>query len=126
MNLVLDTSIIIDHLRGGNQWELLLSKVKDEADFYIPTIVIYELFSGKSSKRPKVIEEIDTFLKNFKRIELTEKVAKRAGELYREGGGQAGAADYIVAASAFEVGASLITLNRRHFQQIPGLSIYPL
>jgi len=37
-----------------------------------------------------------------------------------------GAADYIIAASALELGAKVLTLNAKHFKQIPHLSPYPL
>ena len=125
MKLVLDTSIIIDYLRGGNLWGNLLAKVDKTSVFYIPTIVIYELFSGKSTRNTKVTEKINIFLKYFERIELTEKIAKQAGQLYRDRG-QAGALDYIIAASALDIGATVVTLNKKHFQQIPTFLLYPL
>ncbi len=124
MKLVLDTSIIIDYLRGGSLWEIVLTKIDKSAIFYIPTVVIYELFSGKSTRNIKVIEKINIFLKYFERIELTEKIAKHAGQLYRDDKPKIGAADYIIAAAALSIGASVLTLNQKHFQEIPGLEIY--
>lgn len=124
MKLVVDTSIIIDYLRGNNLWENLLIEVKEPTTFYLPTIVIYELFSGKSSQKTEVKEKIKAFAGYFERIELTERLAEEAGELYRESTIKASAADYIIAASALSIGGSLITLNQKHFQQIPGLNLY--
>lgn len=126
MKLVLDTSIIIDYLRGDNYWGRLLVEVERDTVFYLPTIVIYELFSGKGTQRVEVVEAINNFLKYFNRIELTEKIAKNAGRLYRDSRGYASAGDYIIAASALEIGGTVVTLNRKHFGQIPNLTLYSL
>ena len=126
MKLVLDTSIIIDYLRGGNSWEVLLSQIDKDTSFHIPTIVIYELFSGQSTKNPDVASKVNIFLKYFERVELTEKIAQHAGQLYREFGKQTGPADFIIAASAIDLGAKVITLNKKHFEQITGLSLYTI
>ena len=124
MNLVVDTSVLIDYLRGGILWEQIIESEK-EAICHIPTIVIFELFSGKSSKLPQNAQKIKNILKYLERIELTEKIAKRAGELYRDVNKTLQAPDYIIAASCLSIGGSVVTLNVKHFQNIPGLQIYP-
>src|SRR5438128_9349437 len=118
MKLVIDTSILIDYLRGGIKWEELLIKVEKDAEVYLPTIVIFELFSGKSTSNPKIAKEINDFIKFFQKVELTEKIAKRAGELFRDVSKNLGAPDYIIAASALELNATVVTLNKKHFEQI--------
>lgn len=125
MKLVIDTSVLIDFLRGGIIGKELFDKVeKQNCELFIPTIVIFELFSGASSKNPLVKTKIITFIQNFKHIELTEELATRAGELYRQIGKHIGPQDYIIAASALDLGATVLTLNRKYFEQIPGLKIY--
>lgn len=126
MKLVVDTSILIDYLRGSPRWEHFLAKVEKDAVFYLPTIVIYELFSGKSTQNPLVAREVTNFLKNFQKIELTEKIAKLAGELYRDVNKTLQVPDYIVAASSLSIEGTIVTLNRKHFDQIPSLDLYPL
>lgn len=90
------------------------------------TIVIFELFSGKSACDSSVSDKINRLLKNFRRIELDEKIAKRAAGLYRDISQTLQAPDYIIAASALEIGGTVLTLNTKHFQRISGLSLYPL
>ena len=125
MKLIVDSSIFIDHLRGGTIGIQLLNRAREEdEELFIPTIVIYELFSGKSSKDPTIKKIIDNYIHDFKRIDLTEEIALRAGELYRDIGKHIGAQDYIIAASALKIGARVVTLNKKHFEQIPGLSLY--
>ena len=126
MKIVVDTSILIDYLRGGTKWEHLLSEVEKDIEIYLPTIVVFELFSGKSSHKPQASRDIVDFIKYFQRIELTEEIAKKAGELYRDVSKTLQVPDYIVAASALDIGGTVVTLNKKHFAQIPHLSLYPL
>lgn len=126
MKLVLDTSILIDHLRGGTKWEELLSKFDKNDELYIPTVVFFELFSGRNTSDPETSKKVTEFLKYFQKIDLTEKIAKRAGILFRDVSKNLGAPDYIIAASALELNATLVTLNTKHFGQIPNLSLYTL
>lgn len=127
MKLVVDTSLLVDYLRGGLIGDQLFDKLEEEkAELYIPTIVIYELFSGKSSDKLSVEQDINDFISRFKRIELTEEIAKKAGKLYKISGKQIGPQDYIIAASALVIEAKVLTLNTKHFEQISGLSLYPI
>ena len=127
MKLVVDTSILIDYLRGGKIGSELFDRIeKQNGELFIPTIVIFELFSGKSSDNHSVLIKITNFIHNFKRIDLTEEIAIRAGKMYKQLGKQIGPQDYIIAASALEIGGTVVTLNKKHFQNIPGLPLYPL
>jgi len=126
MKLVIDTSILIDYLRGGTLWEKLIRSLEKDTEIYLPTIVVFELFSGKSTSNPKIAKEINNFLSYFQRVELTEDIAKRAGKLFRDVNKNLGAPDYIIAASALELNATVVTLNTKHFEQITNLNIYPL
>ncbi len=125
MKIIFDTSIFIDYLRGGKTGDKLFDQIeKQNAQLYIPTIVIYELFSGKSTRDSSVRMKIAKMIQNFKRIDLTEDIAMKAGELYRELGKHIGPQDYIIAASAFSINASILTQNTKHFAQIPGVVLY--
>lgn len=124
MNLVLDTSIVIDYLRNGEVGVAFFQEERADAAFYIPTIVIFELLSGQSTKDPAKLKSISEFLSFFTRIDLTESIAERAGEIYRDISKTLQVPDYIVAASALEIGGTVVTLNKKHFAQIPHLKLY--
>lgn len=126
MKFVIDTSILIDALRGGIKWEKFLVSLSEAVQLHIPTIVIFELFSGSSTKEPKVYQKVADIIKYLQRVELTEEIAIRAGELFRDVNKTLQVPDYIVAASALEIGGIVVTLNKKHFQAIPGIKIYPL
>lgn len=124
MKAVVDTSILIDYVRGGSRWEHFIAENEEDTELYLPSIVVFELFSGKSTRDPKHAQEIIRFLKHFHIIELTEEIARRAGELYRDVKKTINVPDYIIAASALQIGASVVTLNQKHFEHIPGLRLF--
>ena len=124
MKMVIDSSILIDYIRGGSKWEEFVQEVSADTEFYLPTIVIYELFAGASTKSLKHSQELTDFLKRFEKIDLTEQIAKRAGELFRDLSQKIEIPDYIIAASALEIGGAVVTLNQKHFAQIPQLKLY--
>lgn len=123
MNFVIDTSLLVDHLRGGQKLNQFLAENKD-SKLIIPTIVTFELFSGKSTMNPEVIRQITALLENFQKIDMNETIAIRAGKLLRDIGTHIDAIDYIIAASALEERAKVVTLNRKHFEKIPGVDLY--
>lgn len=126
MKLVVDTSILIDYLRGGTKWQDFLVNAPRNAELFLPTIAIFELFSGKSTKKSLIAEDISNLLKRFTNIELDENIAQKAGELRRDVGHHISPQDYIIAASALEINGTVVTLNKKHFEQIPNLKLYPL
>lgn len=124
MKLVVDTSILIDHLQGGIRWEKFLASLREEIELYIPTIVIFELFSGKSTREIKAYQRITDMIQYLRTVELNSDIAKRAGQIYRDVSQTLQVPDYIIAASALEIGGAVVTLNRKHFEQIPELNLY--
>lgn len=126
MRIVVDTSVLIDYFRGGTKWEEFIAQVDRDAELFLPTVVIFELFSGASTKDPKVSAKITNFLRHFVRVDFDEAIARRAGELFRDTAKNLQVPDYIIAASSILIGATVLTLNKKHFLQIPSLSIYPL
>lgn len=126
MKLVIDSSILIDHLRGGTKWQDFLNEVPRSAGLFLPVIVIFELFSGKSTKKASVTKQISNLLKEFTYIEFSETIAIKAGQLSRDIGYHIDPTDYIIAASALDIGGTVVTLNKKHFEQIPGLNLFEL
>jgi predicted nucleic acid-binding protein len=124
MKVVADTSILIEYLRNGTLWQEFLNNAPDSVEVYLPTIVIFELFSGKSAASSTVHRDIQVLVKSFKQVDFDSDIARTAGELYRKYGKHIGVADYIIAATALSLGAEVVTLNKKHFEQIPHLPLY--
>ena len=96
----------------------------DDFHLTLSSMAILELFSGKSTRNIKVEKKIEELISKFEIKDIDRKVSKRAGILMRDNKITIGLADYILAATAMEIGAQVVTLNKKHFQKIPGLSIY--
>jgi len=128
VKIVVDSSIIIDYLRGGEKWDDFIFAAEDEQDpqLFLPTIVIFELYSGTSTRSIKKLQEMSYFISHFERIDLNEHIAMLAGELSRDASHRIQAPDYIIAASALSINATVLTLNQKHFEQIPNINLYPL
>ncbi len=126
MKIVVDTSMLIDHLRGGSIWQRMLLSFEPTTTLYVPTIVFFELLSGESTRRNDVARKMNDFMKHFTLLDVTESIARRAGEMFRDVTRDLSVPDYIVAASAMEIDGAVLTLNRKHFSRIPGLALYSL
>ncbi|MDD4169341.1 MAG: type II toxin-antitoxin system VapC family toxin [Desulfotomaculaceae bacterium] len=127
-DLLLDTSVLIDHLRG----------YKPATDFFetvfnsgVPAIISsvseMELYAGKSMENPSVEESTSNFLKLFRVLPVTSAIAQRAGyllRLYRNNG--LTPIDAIIAATALAQDANLITRNIKHFRPIKGLIVFDI
>lgn len=127
MNYIFDTSIIIDALRQNKNAREIFKKFDNNNDhLFVSTVVGFELFSGGSSKDSAQRKNIELFMKYFTEVDLTWKISKLAGEIYRDNIKSLEVPDYIIAATAMEIGAQVVTLNKKHFSQIPNLMIYQL
>lgn len=127
MNYIFDTSIIIDALRQNKKAREVFKKFDNNNDhLFVPTIVGFELFSGKTSSDKNQITKINKLMSYFTEVDLTWKISKLAGEIYRDDTKSLEVPDYIIAATAMEIGAQVVTLNKKHFNQIPNLMLYPL
>ena len=127
MNYIFDTNIIIDALRQNKKAREVFKKFdNNNDDLFISSVVGFELFYGSSSKDAVQRKNIESFMKYFTEVDLTWKISKHAGEIYRDDTKGLEVPDYIIAATAMEIGAQVVTLNKKHFNQIPNLMLYPL
>ncbi len=125
MKLIIDTNVLIDALRlKKDATDIIDSFESFKDELYISSIVGFELFSGKSSENSYQQKLIRDFLDYFQVLDVTWNIAQRAGEIYRGGVTRLEFPDYIIAATAMELGGEVVTLNKKHFSQIPGIRLY--
>ncbi len=108
-DLLLDTDVFVDHLRGARRLA-----VKSERVAY-SVITRCELFAGRGTDE----EKVRTLLSPFREIGVDRAVAEHAGRLRRTSGVRT--PDALIAATALEHGLQLVTRNRRDFERIEGL-----
>ncbi len=122
MKYVFDTTILVDHLRNVKEAKYLVQKVeRGEIDGIISVITEAELLSAKRCERKEEREMIEELLKIFRKVELTNKIGKKASEFRRKYG--ASLLDCIIAATAFEEKCRVLTLNLKDFQKIEEIEV---
>lgn len=123
----LDTSIIIDYLRGKREILELVEKI--ESELSSSYLCLAELFEGiYRSKNPKKLEkDIMTFFKGLDFIYGTdEKIARRFGKIratLKTQGNVVEDIDIFLAATCIENNLVMLTNNKNHFQRVKDLRI---
>ena len=112
-DLLVDTDIFIDHLRG----EIALVPGRHRLHYSVVTRA--ELFAGNTATNLST-----QLLAPFRELAVDRAVAERAGRIAREFGVRL--PDALVAATAVEHGLGLVTRNRKDFESIRGLRLRQL
>lgn len=121
MSVLVDTSVLIDYLRGhGPAGELLDGERKSDV-LRGSEISRLEVLAGM---RPAEEDATRALLDTIVWREVDQEVADRAGELGRKwlpGHSGIDGADLAIAATAMLLDVELLTLNVRHFPMFPQL-----
>lgn len=119
---LLDTSVVIDHLRGSpTAVDLLSGLIEAEETLLASEVVRFELLAGV---REKEVEALEQFFSALSWVPVGEEVARAAAALaqrHRRAHSGIDDADYLIAATALLLDAELLTTNVRHFPMIAGL-----
>jgi predicted nucleic acid-binding protein len=113
---VVDSDVLIDYLRDQPQAVAFLEG--SEQPLAISVITVAELYAGVRDGEER--QQLDTFIGAFTVLPLDRQPAQRAGLWRRQYGPShgTGLADALIAASVAAAGATLVTLNRRHFPML--------
>ena len=123
-DLLLDTSIIIDHLRKRNTRNSILFNIVDEYRLYLPTIVEFELFVGATD--PEKRQDIHDVLQFCDILPITSDIAQHAAQLYQDlkrTNQIIEIRDLFIASTAIIYHLPLMTINTQHFTRIDMLHV---
>lgn len=112
-DLLLDTDVFIDHLRGVAK----LSAGRHRIHYSV--ITRCELLAGNVGSAL-----VYRLLNPFRELAVDRAVAERAGRIRRESG--SATPDALIAATAIEHRLALVTRNRRHFEPVKQLRMRDL
>ena len=123
MKWVVDTSVLIDHLRGNTLAKnLLLRGFRERHELWSVTVVRTEVLAGM---RPKEETATRALLAQIQWQDVNTDVADRAGRLaqrYLRSHRGVDTVDYLIASATELLGAELKTMNVKHFPMLPGLA----
>ncbi len=128
--VILDTSIIIDHLRQSpSTGKTLLMEIAEKylkEELAVSVISVQELYEGRSTLDMEAEKVLLATISPLKIISYNYEIAKKAGELARDLDKPIELADAAIAATALVHGAELFTLNKKDFSRIPHLDLFEL
>lgn len=110
-DVLLDTDIFIDHLRG------IRALVAGESAVKYSVITRCELFAGHGTEEQRV----NHLLAPFDEMPVDRAISERAGRLRRSL--PIRTPDALIAATALEHGLTLVTRNVRDFSAVNGLRV---
>jgi tRNA(fMet)-specific endonuclease VapC len=134
MGLILDSSVVIAAERRGDTVERLIERVVSVAgdqDAALSAVGLTELIHGiyrahASELRVRRESFLHELLADVTVYPYTKETAMLAGKIDGEQQGKGVVipfGDLLIGATALSLGFSLLTVNLRHFQKIPGLSV---
>lgn len=115
ISCLLDTDIVIDFLRRRDYARQLLENWAGEGLLAISTLTHLEIYQGMKSGEE---EATNIFLDGLISVAVDVLVARRAGKMLgelRSRGVTVGVGDAIIAATALQVNAPLLTNNVEHY-----------
>ncbi len=123
MMYLVDTSIMVDLLRGGEQAIDWFEGLGDE-EIGLPGIVVLELLQGCRSKTE--VRRLHTRLvKEFSILWPTRDDMQRSIDHYVKLMPESGIEimDFLIGELATGLGVPIFTLNTKHFEPIPGVEV---
>lgn len=115
MTVLVDTSVLIDFLRGHPGAQSLLEDERLRAPLHASEITRLEVLAGMRAKEESSTK---TLLEVFTWHPVDREIAERAGALGRTwlaSHGSIDSADLAIAATALVTGSNLVTCNVKHF-----------
>ena len=130
VSFLVDTDWVIDHLNSLSPATQRLRELEPQG-IAINIITVAELWEGVIFSRDRRRSEtmLREFVKNVRVIAIDEETCQRFGQIrggLRKQGKLIGDLDLLIAASSLRHDLTLLTNNRRHFENIEGLRIESL
>lgn len=126
--VIVDTDIFIDFGLDENNAVTTIASLESNYQLSTSVITVMELYSGCRSK--KDLKRVDELIADVQIQYVSTAVSTKAFELMKKFRSSHGVEinDMLIAATAIEIGAGIISKNQKHYQFIPGLDLleYPL
>lgn len=124
--IVLDTGVLIAHLRNWPGSRSFLQFLGKSHDLAASVITVVEVWQGA---KPEEYDKTHKMLSSLNIINLDYELSRLSGNLassLRSKGFTIGLADAVIGATALRSGSPVLTTNIKHFMLIPGLEVWDL
>ena len=122
MAVVVDTSVLIDHLRGDADARATLRHAAEVGERLTASVLTkVEVLAGMRASEERATRQL---LASLQWIEVDDALAERAGALANQflpSHPGVDPVDYVIAATVERLEAELWTRNLKHFPMFPGL-----
>lgn len=125
--IVLDTDVMVHHLRGREE-SALVNSLQERSSLATTMINAYELYYGayRSKNLEANLSHTKAFLSSIDVLTLDERSAEKSAQVLAELESKRmgiDPRDLFTGCIAAENGYAVLTLNRKHFERIPGLLV---
>lgn len=117
---ILDTSVLIDHLRGHLPATECINAL-DDKEATVSVITEAEILSGESCNDPLVRESVAQLLARWERLEVSHDITLQTGNIKRKY--RLALPDALIAATAFIHKMEVLTKNIKDFSKVEGLVV---
>jgi predicted nucleic acid-binding protein len=118
--MILDTSFVVEILRNRADAIKKITQLEESNVFKISAITVFELELFVPEQK------INRILSRFIIVPITESIARKAGQLFKdlkEKGLEIDKEDCLIAATALEEKDALLTKNIDHFKRIKSIEL---
>lgn len=124
--VILDTNIIIDHLRQTSALSQLITFTQKhpQESLALSIISVQELYQGKSTAQETKEAAMLATVHGLQILPYTYETAELAGRISRDSEVLLEFPDAAIAATAILQTAPLLTFNQKHFASIPNLELF--
>ena len=126
-NIVLDTDILIDFLRNKRKIVSLIKNLKDE-NLATTAVNAFELFWGAYRTKSQ-LQPVENLLNSILLLDTTKESMREAGRMAAildSQGIPINVGDLLIAAICKVNNYAVATNNKKHFERIEGLRLWPV
>jgi predicted nucleic acid-binding protein len=123
MSLLLDTNIIVDLLNGHQQTRAYLQTLKK---INVSSITVYEVLAGCTGVRSGQLNVAEVLFSKCNVASVSQAISMRAAGYQRRWNQKRKMADFLIEATAEELGFELVTRNPKDFRQVKTVVPYSL
>jgi len=123
--IIVDTSIIIEHLRKEIKSKSKLYSIINDYEIYASAITEFELFAGAKDKRKET--DIINILSVIKILPFTSEIAQEASKIFldlKKSNQSIEISDLFIGTTSMVFGIPLFTLNIKHFNRINNIVLF--